>query len=931
MTKYSELWIDFETYSECDITEEGGMAYTLHPSTCMLCLGYGFDEEPAQLIRAIDDLPDDIIEHISKGGKVLAHNAAFDYRIWNYVCVEQLGWPALSLSQMVDTVAVCLTFQIPAKLVEAGAALRVKYQKNPEGKKLIAACCRPDKKGNQPDPTGNQRAYFDRLFAYCKQDVESMRSIIRALPREHLIPKEQEIWELTYEINTRGVPVDYEAIIAIRDYLAKYVKETMDAVPRLTNGFANTINQIAKIKDWCSIQGYDMPDLAADTVKKALADENCPDKVKEILILRQELGRSSTAKYTKLSKLAVYIEPNHYIHDNIQYHGAGTGRWAGRGFQIHNLPRASVPNPDEVIEAFVKGRRVDDPVTKGKALIRPMIKAIDDHVLLVSDYSSIENRALHWHAEDYETLAEFAAGLDQYKTMAAARYKVTYEQVEKPQRQMGKVIILGCLAVGTLVLTSSGIKPIETVLLTDKLWDGSAWVNHSGIAYKDYKPCLFLNGIFLTKDHKVFIEDHTKEESWLLVDNTQLKNQAICLVIGKLLNSFQELSLLNEMLAIESYVHSAELSLTKFWQALKKVIQQNVEIVEENQNTSLDWQLIVSLQGSIKQISIDLSTDGTQLKLDVLYQKLLSTRTTEVEVLKCVKNGSNFLYLLLSMLWGYQGSIIQTLKSTESTMTETTSQVTLNLAQDQKTFLTLDVLNAGPNNRFTIIGHEGPMLVSNCGFGMGKDTFQETADVQFGMKLSIEEADAAVRAYRQKYPKVVDLWKDLKNGCAKAVISGQRVIVNKVSFKTAKVKGRLWLCIVLPSGKALYYLNPQVEQRFIPGYEHMGKVPTVTHEGMNPYSRKWGRLALIPGRITENVVQATAREIMAQGMLNVRKNMPYVHIMPSVHDELITMVHKKYVTDTLLEEFNANLCSVEWAPDLPLKAEGWIGPRYRKD
>ena len=274
------------------------------------------------------------------------------------------------------------------------------------------------------------------------------------------------------------------------------------------------------------------------------------------------------------------------------------------------------------------------------------------------------------------------------------------------------------------------------------------------------------------------------------------------------------------------------------------------------------------------------------------------------------------------------------------------SQEISDLVQDQKTYLTgdlrkklingdlqntYDILEAGPSNRFLIITPNGPMLVSNCGFGMGKDTFQETADVQFSMKLSIEEAESAVKAYRAKYTKVVDLWKDLKNGCARAVISGQRVVVNKVAFKTAKVKGRVWLCIVLPSGKALYYLNPQVQQKYIPGYEHMGKVPTVTHEGMNPYSRKWGRLSLIPGRITENIVQGTAREIMAQGMLNVKKNMPFVHMMPSVHDELITMVHKKYVTDTLLDEFNHQLCSIEWASDLPLKAAGWIGDRYKKE
>ena len=946
MQKFKELWLDFETYSACDIEEQGGMAYALHSSTSMLCLGYAFDDQPAKIIRGIDDLPIDVELYIQDQGKVLAHNATFDYRIWNYVCTEQLGWPALSLDQVVDTMAVCLTFQIPAKLAEAGAALRVKHQKNPEGKKLIKMCCQPDARGKQPLPIGPLRPYFDRLFAYCMRDVESMRDIIRALPREHLIPKEHEIWKMTYEINTRGVPVDYKAIVSIRDYLSEYVTRTMAQVPVLTRGYVNTINQIAKVIEWCEMQGYTLDSLSADAVKKALKDDDCPDKVKELLRLRQELGRSSTAKYTKLAKLAVpHPDGNHYVYDNIQYHGAGPGRWAGRGFQIHNLPRASVPNPEEVITSFLNGDEIEDPVSKGKALIRPMIKAIDDHVLLVSDYSSIENRALHWHAEDYETLEEFAAGLDQYKTMAAARYKVTYDQVVKEQRQMGKVIILGCISEGTLVLTQNGVKPIEQVTLLDLLWDGENWVRHNGLLNKGFKSCISFNNVWLTPDHEIFISSK-KEEVWLHEGNIQSENQAICLVIGKLLSSFPEMNLLNEMLVISLNVQSAETSIIKFWQVLKKVIQQSVESVVEKPNTSLDYKLIVSLRVLIKKLSIDLSIDGTQLKPDVLLQHLLSTKTTEAEVFKSVKNGQSLLKLLLIMLWDYQDLITQTLSSTESITTGTTNQEIYSSVQDQKIYSTEDLLkkqtkekylntydiyNVGPKQRFTVLTINGPMLVSNCGFGMGKDTFQETADVQFGMKLSIEESEAAVKAYRAKYPKVVDLWKDLKNGCARAVISGQRVVVNKVSFKIAKVKGRIWLCILLPSGKALYYLNPQVQQKYIPGYEHMGKVPTVTHEGMNPYSRKWGRLSLIPGRITENVVQGTAREIMAQGMLNVKKNMPFVYIMPSVHDELITMVHKRYVSDTLLEDFNRELCNIEWAPDLPLKAAGWIGDRYRKD
>lgn len=668
-----KLYIDFEAFSQVDIEKEGGLKYSRHESTNMVCMGYAFDNEEVCLITALESLPNRIREHVEDGGKVYAHNIAFDFRIWNGFCVNELGWPTLSLDQCVDTMALCLTFQIPPKLFDAGRALQVKVLKQVDGKKLIKACCTPNKAGRQPDPGGPTHNLFDRLYAYCKDDIGSMRCIVDTLPRDALIPTEHELWKLTYEMNTLGLPVDLEAIKAIKERVASYVEIAMNEVPMLTGGFANTINQIQKVRDWAAMQGYPMDSLSADAVKKALDDENCPNNVREILQLRQELGRSSTAKYTKLSALATYNESDGYwyVHDNLQYHGAGTGRWAGRGFQVHNLPRASVKDPEEQIRLFIEGGYVEDPVFKAKALIRPMIKAIDDHELLVSDYSSIENRVLHWLADDYETLDEFAAGLDQYCTMAAARYHLTYDEIR--------------------------------------------------------------NG------HKAKIKEYS----------------------------------------------------------------------------------------AMRQM--------------------------------------------------------------------------------------------------------GKVIILGCGFGMGAEKFVDTADVQFNMKISLDEAKMAVSAYREKYDKVVALWRNLKTGMCKAILTGQKVTVGRITMATARVKGRLWLAMRLPSGKCIYYMEPRVEQRYVPGYESMGKVATVTHMGMNPRTRQWNRIALIPGRITENAVQGTARECMGCGMLNVRDRMPFVRQLASVHDELISMVHKMYVQEGLLEEYNRNLCDVPWADGLPLKAEGWIGPRYRKE
>ena len=80
----------------------------------------------------------------------------------------------------------------------------------------------------------------------------------------------------------------------------------------------------------------------------------------------------------------------------------------------------------------------------GKKLLRPIICAPPGLKLIVADYSSIENRVLHWVAGDTKTLELFEKGLDQYKDMASDKYNVPYEDVTPDQRFMGKVIILGC-------------------------------------------------------------------------------------------------------------------------------------------------------------------------------------------------------------------------------------------------------------------------------------------------------------------------------------------------------------------------------------------------------------------------------------------------------------------------------------------------------
>jgi len=582
---------------------------------------------------------------------------------------------------------------------------------------------------------------------------------------------------------------------------------------------------------------------------------------------------------------------------------------------------------------------IENPTYVAKALIRPMIKAPEGHSLIVSDYAGIENRILAWLAQDTQTLEDFKNGIDQYITMASARYGIPYETILEGHeredkyysglRQMGKVIILGCIAEGTLVLTDKGPVPIQDVTLLHKLWDGESWVTHGGLLNKGLKKCYNFADIWLTEDHEIFLSE-TKEAVCPHLGSTHSEQKAICLAIGKFLSTYQEELRQLVIEGIESSVRCVEKKVSKLWETLNVACQLNAALAVEKLNTNLIWSHIVRSQVLIRKLLIDLSIDGTPLKPDALCRLLVNTKTTEDVESGCVKNGLIILNHLLSMLVPSTALTIQTSSLTESTMKDIMSLEISSSAREVRTCLTHDILNAGKNHRFTLLAPKGPVLVSNCGYQMGHKKFKDTAWNQFKLEVSLEESDKAVKAYRAKYYLVKELWDGLKNAASKTVLSGQQITYKRITFGLAKVKGIIWLAMKLPSGKCIYYMDPKVKHYLIPDYEQMGPVPCVTHLGTDPDTKHFTRLRLTPGRITENATQGSAREVMGQGMQNIRDHMPEVKLIASVHDEALGIIKNEDIKSDTLDRFNFHLCDIDWAPDAQLSAKGWIGQRYRK-
>jgi DNA polymerase len=213
----------------------------------------------------------------------------------------------------------------------------------------------------------------------------------------------------------------------------------------------------------------------------------------------------------------------------------------------------------------------------------------------------------------------------------------------------------------------------------------------------------------------------------------------------------------------------------------------------------------------------------------------------------------------------------------------------------------------------------GKQLVLGCGYGLGWAGFVKYMEAA-GKFITDESAQTAVYAWRARYKKVVDLWYACKSAAINAISNpGKGFKVSNCEFAYVQDRNKTpWLRLQIPSGRNLYYNKPKIQEGTY-GLE-------TSAMGINPYSKKWQRLSIIPGRFVENIIQALSRDVLAQGKRNLDK-MGF-KIIGSIHDEVLLEVDKD---DDCLEDVSKLMCAMPpWANGLPLETEGMIEKRYRK-
>ena len=465
-----DLYIDIETYSSVSLPDCGLHKYMESPDFEILLLSYAFDDEPVKCIDIAsgEEIPPELIYALTDTETVKhAWNAAFEYTAF----VKYFN--IIDITQWVDDMVVSLYHGFPASLGDAGKALGLPQdkQKDARGKRLIRLFSIPDKKKGRIMPKDKPEEWAE-YKEYNIRDVETEREISNRVCGYGAFPVPSFIWDewrIDRRINDTGVRLDMGLVrgaLAISEEETTALKSHVKDITGLDNP-----NSVAQLKGWIEEKTGTAPESLDKAAVSELLSGDLPEEVREVLEIRQKLGKSSIAKYSAMVDCECADSRARGL---FQFYGAShTGRFAGRLIQIQNLPRnyiESLGYARELVKAedgeSIKLMYGDVQDTLSQ-LLRTVLIPSEGCEFVIADYSAIECRVLAWLAGEESTLDAFRNGEDIYCHTASRMYGVpVVKHGENGElRQKGKQATLACgYGGGVNALRAMGAKGTDAEL-----------------------------------------------------------------------------------------------------------------------------------------------------------------------------------------------------------------------------------------------------------------------------------------------------------------------------------------------------------------------------------------------------------------------------------------------------------------------------------
>ncbi len=425
------LFCDSETFSRQPI-KAGSHKYVRHESTESLLWSYAFDMKPVKLWDAtVSVRPTELVEAWQDPDVLkIAFNVPFDRGVIEHV--EGIESP---IEQWMDAqiLAYALGFSGGLDAVLEQIGFPAEQQKNKDGKQLINRFCSPAAKNHKADryDRHSHPEEWERFKAYAIQDSDVLRQLWIWCATQNPTVNWDD-WRMSERTNLAGIPIDLKlcrAAISMHTGAKEEVKNTLKMATGLENPLSN-----AQMKGWLATQGYDLPNLAADTLA------GMKEKPPELVLYSKGVSTAHT-KYKAFIEKACDDDTVKGAH---QFIGASrTGRDASRGVNLQNIKRGPIDRfaPEILLNSDIDliGALYGDPMGVLATSVRAAITAPEGKDLLISDLAGIEGRVLPWLCYFQLKLDQIAGGMDMYKVAASSIYHNLYELITKDERFIGKI------------------------------------------------------------------------------------------------------------------------------------------------------------------------------------------------------------------------------------------------------------------------------------------------------------------------------------------------------------------------------------------------------------------------------------------------------------------------------------------------------------
>lgn len=945
--------IDIESFSDVDLKKCGVYKYAASPAFEILLFGYAVDGGDVQVVDLAcgEKIPAEVITALSDETVTKwAFNAMFER-----VCLSSYLGEWLEPEGWHCTMVWSSTLGLPRSLEDVGTVLGLEKQKLTEGKDLIRYFCVPCKAtkangGRTRNLPEHDMEKWERFKAYNLRDVETEMQIQQRLSK---FPVPDFVWEeyrLDQEINDRGIGVDMEMVTQAIAMDGRSKAELSAAMKKLTE--IDNPNSVQQMKQWLADNGLETDSLD----KKAVAEllKTAPEPLKTVLTLRQQLAKSSVKKYQAMEN-AVCADSR--AHGMFAFYGANrTGRFCltgdhevltDRGWKRLDEwegGRIACWNPYGEMVSFQKANALSFPY---EGLIyeycdkRISQASTPDHKMYVKRHYGGE-----WMTDTVENMERYRPSIP------FTGYRQTTSGME---HSILRVLVMvqadGCYTEdGSVVLGFTKLRKVERckmllraadITFTYRVYEEKLKPRHQFKIASRSVPLwlrIFRNKTFDTwlfdESADVFFDELVYWDGYRSAKNSiqyvtcnkqnadivqafahitgraaQLKvkdrrgehpNWSVAYVVDIWLTpkNCHEVRNKPKKFQFDGTVYCAETS-TGFF-----LVRRNGRVwVTGNSGR------IIQLQNLPQNHIPDLAQARELVKagdfdaLAMLYADIPDTLSQLIRTAFVPQDGRKFIVADFSAI---EARVIAWFAGERWRLKVFEDGGDIYCASASQMF-GVPVEKQGVNGH---LRQKGKIAELALGYGGSVGALKSMGALEMG--LAEEELQPLVTAWRDSNPMITQFWWDVDRAVKECI--KKRLLTETHGIRFAYQSGMLF--ITLPSGRRLAYVKPRIGENCFGG-------ESVTYMGVGG-TKKWERLESYGPKFVENIVQATARDILCYAMQTLKN----CAIVAHVHDEIIIEADRRMSLSAVCEQMGR---TPPWAKGLKLRADGYECEFYQKD